>query len=98
MTEKELVELCDLFTEEWPNAAYGPAHIVLDDYNLEPDDIAWCLTLTTASLTGDLWGLDEDQIGLLYDLRFYENNPRAELVATKVFLTSLLCGLQRSSP
>ncbi len=33
----------DRFLEEWPDAEYGPAHIVLSDCNLEDVHIDFCL-------------------------------------------------------
>ena len=33
----------DDFTEQWPASSYGPAHIVLDDYNLENRFVHFCL-------------------------------------------------------
>ena len=35
--------MCDAFTERFPRAEYGPAHIVLSDYNFETEFIESCL-------------------------------------------------------
>ena len=34
------------FLEEWPNAEYGPAHVVLSDFNTEQFDLTYCLGAT----------------------------------------------------
>lgn len=31
------------FIDKWPGSSYGPAHIVLDDDNLDDDDILFCI-------------------------------------------------------
>jgi len=85
-----LEELCDAFLEDWPNAAFGPGHIVLDDYNLDYTSIEWCRRLTVASLTGDTQLISGEDVEMLGELRFYEDHSRAELVATRIFLTGLL--------
>jgi len=40
------------FLEEWPDAEFGPAHIVLSDDNLEDGCITWCVALCKAALSG----------------------------------------------
>lgn len=41
--EQAFIARIEEFLVEWPEAAYGPAHIVLDDYNIETENIQWCL-------------------------------------------------------
>ena len=33
----------DEFVGNWPEAAYGPAHIVVDDYNVGDEHVWFCL-------------------------------------------------------
>lgn len=33
----------DAFSEVWPDSNYGPAHIVINDMNVEDEHINWCL-------------------------------------------------------
>jgi len=47
------IERCRLFVDEWPDAEFGPAHIVLADYNLEDHHLRWCLGLCRAALSHD---------------------------------------------
>ena len=64
----------DEFTEKWWNAAFGPAHIVLDDYNVRDEDIAFCL--------GKLDNYNPDDYG-------QEHSPE-ELAATRELLQWLM--------
>jgi hypothetical protein len=34
----------DEFSERWPESPYGPAHIVIDDYNAADGHVRFCLT------------------------------------------------------
>lgn len=45
MKLSEIIQRIDEFTEQYPDAEYGPAHIVLSDYNLTDDAIDFCLNL-----------------------------------------------------
>jgi hypothetical protein len=42
---KETLGKIDAFTEAFLNAAFGPAHIVLDDINVDDESIQFCLDL-----------------------------------------------------
>ena len=39
---QELVDRVDAFIAQWPGSEYGPAHVVLDDLNLDAGCIEWC--------------------------------------------------------
>jgi hypothetical protein len=39
----EWMRRIDDFNERWPEAPYGPAHIVLDDYNVLDGHVWFCL-------------------------------------------------------
>ena len=39
----ECRDLIEGFLKLYPEAAFGPGHVVLDDYNLEDRHIEWCL-------------------------------------------------------
>jgi hypothetical protein len=39
----ESVRICDELVERFPNAEYGPAHIVVSDHNLEDEHLISCL-------------------------------------------------------
>jgi hypothetical protein len=36
------------FLDEWPDAEFGPAHVVLSDFNMEGHHIAFCLDAIAA--------------------------------------------------
>ena len=38
-----LIEKIDAFRRKYPNTEYGPAHIVISDYNLDESAIDYCL-------------------------------------------------------
>lgn len=42
LSEDERVALGERFLAVWPDAAYGPAHIVLADQNVDDEHIRWC--------------------------------------------------------
>jgi len=42
ITQKVFDAILD-FDEKWPRAAYGPAHIVIGDQNVDDECIQWCL-------------------------------------------------------
>lgn len=37
------LNMIDAFLEKWPNAEWGPAHVVLSDYNLENEWLDSCM-------------------------------------------------------
>ncbi|RPJ40144.1 MAG: hypothetical protein EHM35_00635 [Planctomycetaceae bacterium] len=79
------------FLEKWPHAAYGPAHIVLDDDNLLDGHITWCLGLARAALSKNPADLrDADDVEMMDDLKWYADCDRDELTATVAFLEELL--------
>jgi hypothetical protein len=41
------------FLRKWPDAEFGPAHIVLSDHNLGDEHIRWCLGVARAALSRD---------------------------------------------
>jgi hypothetical protein len=74
------------FLEKWPDAAYGPAHVVLADMNTEPELMRWCLHLTE----GCLWMLDYGFVANSKRLRRMTKHKREELVATRDVLRKML--------
>jgi hypothetical protein len=48
---REIVNLIDEFYEDWFTG--GALHIVLDDWNLEDEDITWCLQNSDPDLQDD---------------------------------------------
>jgi hypothetical protein len=70
---RNIPEEIDRFTERWVAAQFGPAHIVLADYNVDDDNIEHCLACIDQYDPGDY--------GQLHD-------PE-ELEATKAFLQYL---------
>lgn len=40
---QETFDKISAFLGVWPNAEFGPAHIVLGDDNIEDENIQWCL-------------------------------------------------------
>ena len=90
--EIELQEKIEAFLEIWPNAEFGPAHIVLSDYNLRNVDIIWSINLIHAALAKSMDGLDLDErdLELLQALNWYSDCTKDELKATQSFLNELL--------
>lgn len=85
------VELCREFTKRWPDAEWGPAHIVLSDYNLSDGHIEWCVALCRAALTHDARHLLEPgDLSMMQKLDWYESHRREELQATLDFLECIL--------
>lgn len=39
-----MLKKVDRFLEQYPNAEYGPAHVVLSDYNFEDEWLNSCMT------------------------------------------------------
>jgi hypothetical protein len=81
----------DVFLDTWPDAAFGPAHIVLADSNLADGHILWCLGLCRAALSRDVCDLvDAEDKDFMDGLDWYASVDRDELRATAVFLERLL--------
>lgn len=81
------------FLADWPNARWGPAHIVLEDGNILDEDIDACMRLIEAILAKrrgkKLPKLTVQDKKLLDELNWYEGkdgNETAELVATLAYL------------
>jgi hypothetical protein len=83
----ETLRKLDEFCELWPGAAFGPAHIVLSDANVEDEHLDYCIRGCEALLLGDRNHLPESD-RYLYDLHCGEIDA-AELAATVEFLRSL---------
>lgn len=49
--EKVLVDLVEIHNNIYPDAEFGPGHVVLADYNW--DSINWCLALIQSLRAGD---------------------------------------------
>jgi hypothetical protein len=75
------------FEKKWPWAWGGPAHIVLDDFNLDDGYIEWCIELINGVLTRQ--GTDET-LAYLEKLEWYAEHSVEELTDTKAFLQQLL--------
>ena len=79
MTEIEwlapaISERLDEFNEQWFNAAFGPAHIVVDDYNVLDGNIRFCL----------------DKLDNYDPEDYAQEHPPEELKATRELLEWLL--------
>ena len=87
---QETFDKIEAFNRQWPFAAYGPAHIVLDDDNVFAHNLDWCIGITQAAISGDLSPLnEEDQRFMLGVVDVYATHERAELNATLDFLREL---------
>lgn len=79
------IKMCRAFTDEWPDSEWGPAHIVLSDFNLGDDSIKSSRELIDKALKnrevdfGQPWGIVD-----------YSNHTDDELIATDEFLVKLL--------
>lgn len=40
---RSIFEKIEAFVREWPDSPFGLGHIVLADFNWEPEHIQWCL-------------------------------------------------------
>lgn len=79
------------FLEKYPNAEFGPAHIVLSDLNVGNESIKWVLGLTKAALTGNPSDLyEEDERNSNVDVERYPDHSREELWGTVKILFELL--------
>jgi hypothetical protein len=74
----------EVFVAEWPNAEWGPGHIVLSDWNTDDDCIQSSLR-RIASTLGESDPVDGEDVESCR-----ENHPRDELLATREFLQKLL--------
>ena len=77
----------DAFLQQWPDAEFGPGHIVLSDANLEDENIDWCIGLIEAVF--DRSKAKAEDMELLESLDWYARCEREELVATAAFLREL---------
>ena len=84
--------LIDAFLDAYPQAASGPAHIVVDDLNLEDEHIRWCLGLTKAALSHNPLDLQEpaEDVALMDEMVWYGDHAPDELRATVAVLEALL--------
>jgi hypothetical protein len=74
MLSQETYDKIDAFLEEWPDAAFGPGHITLDDCNVCDGHIRFCL-----EALGDYDPKD-----------YSTEHTAEELEATRAFLMDLL--------
>lgn len=79
----------EAFVLAYPQAEFGPAHIVLADDNVDNGNIQESLKFTHAVLSGDMTGCNDWQQRLIQSGAYIDNNPD-ELAATCVFLEYLL--------
>lgn len=89
---QETYDKIECFLESYPNAEFGPAHIVLSDDNVLDAHIKWCLGLAKAALSrnpNDLFDLPSDIDTMNHHDWYSEENPD-ELQATVTFLEELL--------
>lgn len=49
--DRSLLDQIDAFVAQWPDAAFGPAHIVLSDYNLDDHCLGYCTALCDYAAT-----------------------------------------------
>lgn len=100
---QEMFDGIEAFLARYPNAEYGPGHIVLADCNVEVEHIWWCLGLLELALTAHqqvnipmrylprLSHEDHEMFGGDY----YASLPTEELVATYTFLQECLLPLAK---
>jgi hypothetical protein len=89
---QEVYDKIEAFLEKYPDAEYGPAHIVLADDNLLDGHILWCIGLAKAAIYRDpkyLVDPDED-VELMRKLDWYGDQPIGCLYATIEILEELL--------
>lgn len=87
---EEAVFLCEQFCERWPDASYGPAHVILDDYNFYPGMMLWCAKLCMATIMRNSVGLEGEDKDYIEERRGdYEEHSVGELYATYEFLVKL---------
>jgi hypothetical protein len=49
--EAPLRALCDAFLEIWPDAEFGPGHVVVSDDNFDPWNVDYCIEQTALAMT-----------------------------------------------
>ena len=97
----EISDGVDAFLREWPDAEYGPAHVVLSDMNCEEHHIRWCLGLIAGEHRrrgvafvldhpDERRGADDLASGQLGSTDFYADCAGPELQATAAFLSDWL--------
>ena len=86
MTDETREAECRVFLDRWPEAEYGPAHIVVADYNFEPGHLQWC--------SGVVWAIQEARRTqpASIPIELYQRNSDAELEATSRLLSYLSSG------
>lgn len=83
------IDRIDRFLADWPDAAYGPAHIVLADANIEDGPIDLCIRLLETVL--ELREPHPDDVAFLERVDWYRDDARDELSATLDFLRAYRC-------
>lgn len=98
----EIYKGVEAFCEAWPDAEFGPGHIVLSDFNCEEPCIRWCLGLIAGELSrrglpsvathrDEERGINDLRNGALgQDPAFYASHDTEELQATATFLREWL--------
>jgi hypothetical protein len=89
---QETYDKIEAFLEKYPQASWGPAHVVLEDDNTDDYNIKWSLGLAKAALShdsNDLFHPEEDII-TMNKMEWYEDEDPKELQATVAFLEELL--------
>lgn len=92
-----IMNLIDIFCDKYPEASYGPAHVVLDDYNLDDDTIVWCQKLLKEAIITRFGYAVESPDPVSISQNFYSVKENGlyrhgllELAATHEFLDFLL--------
>lgn len=82
---QETLNFTEAFSALFPEAEFGPAHIVIGDDNVDDYNVDYCLERTKAALGRP--GVDDDYASEMK--RMYKDHDRAELEATLLFLEIL---------
>lgn len=93
-----MLDSIESFCNKYPNASSGPAHIVLDDYNLGDGHIIWCQKLIKEAILYRFGVVVADPDEVSVTLKFYSEKESdgdyrhslTELAATYDFLDFLL--------
>jgi len=81
----------EAFADKYPDSRWGPAHIVIEDANVNDHHIKWCLGLIRAALSRNPADLYEaGDVGFMGRMAWYEEQDKEELKATAVLLEELL--------
>jgi hypothetical protein len=83
-------KLIEDFTDEWPRSEFGPAHIVLADWNIEDSHIKWCIMLIDVIMSGDASKLNKREKEMMEVVDWWRDHDIEEFIATKEFLLKLL--------